>query len=270
MNYVRHLNIVLEHFSRDQRILPRHVSLYMALFQMWNKLKFMATMQISRQELMPLSKIGSINTYIRTIKELDTWGYVQYKPSKSMYQGSVVTIITFDNTGNNTTDNTSDKTSGIISDNTTDRTNDNTTDKTSGNTTDNTGDTPLINNYKTILNKENSNKPLQTNREHAQDEFDIDREARVKDPSKTRFQKPTLKEVESYFEEKKVEAIEAARFYNHFESNGWKVGGKSAMKDWRAAIRNWILNISRYASQSNESGANYLSTRNDKDYDEPL
>ncbi len=28
--------------------------------------------------------------------------------------------------------------------------------------------------------------------------------------------------------------IEAKKFFNHFESNGWKVGGKSPMKNWQA------------------------------------
>jgi hypothetical protein len=31
-------------------------------------------------------------------------------------------------------------------------------------------------------------------------------------------------------------------FVDHFESNGWKVGGKAPMKDWKAAARTWIRN----------------------------
>lgn len=33
--------------------------------------------------------------------------------------------------------------------------------------------------------------------------------------------------------------IEAETFFDHFESNGWKVGGKAPMKNWQAAARNW-------------------------------
>jgi len=33
----------------------------------------------------------------------------------------------------------------------------------------------------------------------------------------------------------------AERFHNHFESNGWKVSGRAAMKDWKGSLRNWIL-----------------------------
>lgn len=34
----------------------------------------------------------------------------------------------------------------------------------------------------------------------------------------------------------------ASAFYDYFESNGWKVGGKAPMKDWKAAARNWCRN----------------------------
>lgn len=35
---------------------------------------------------------------------------------------------------------------------------------------------------------------------------------------------------------------EAQKFFDYFSSNGWKVGGKAPMKDWKAAARNWIRN----------------------------
>jgi Helix-turn-helix domain len=35
--------------------------------------------------------------------------------------------------------------------------------------------------------------------------------------------------------------IEAEKFWNHFESNGWKVSGKTPMKNWHCALRNWQL-----------------------------
>lgn len=33
---------------------------------------------------------------------------------------------------------------------------------------------------------------------------------------------------------------EAAAFCDHYESNGWRVSGKTPMVDWRAAFRNWM------------------------------
>ncbi|MCU4176981.1 hypothetical protein [Carboxylicivirga sp. N1Y90] len=270
MNYIRHLNSVLDRLAKDQRVLPRHISLYMALFHIWNKLTFIEGMQIARQEVMPLSKIGSINTYTRTIKELDAWGYVKYKPSKSMYQGSKVTIITFDNTGDNSTDNSDGNTGGFITDKTTDKTSAISDGNTPDHSGDKTSDTPLINNYKTLLNKENNNKLLQTNGARAQEEAKDKAGQKPLEKKTVGFKKPELIDVKSYFQEKEINEMEAVRFFNYFESNGWKVGGKSPMKDWSAAARNWILNISRYADKSKENGIDYLSTKNDKDYDEPL
>lgn len=52
-----------------------------------------------------------------------------------------------------------------------------------------------------------------------------------------RFVKPTLEEVEDYCKERNNN-IDAQRFINYYESNGWKVG-KNPMKDWKAAVRTW-------------------------------
>ena len=81
-----------------------------------------------------------------------------------------------------------------------------------------------------------------------------------------------MSELEIFFQGKNIATTEAQKFFNHFESNGWKVGGKSPMKDWKAAARNWILNISRFGQKQiiPENTSDYLSTNNDKDYGEPL
>ena len=39
---------------------------------------------------------------------------------------------------------------------------------------------------------------------------------------------------------------EAQKFFNYYESNGWKVG-KNPMKNWKAAANNWISNSNTYA-----------------------
>ena len=49
----------------------------------------------------------------------------------------------------------------------------------------------------------------------------------------------SLDEVKSYFEKKGAEPIEAEKFWNHYESNGWRVG-KNKMKKWRAAVAGWL------------------------------
>lgn len=49
-----------------------------------------------------------------------------------------------------------------------------------------------------------------------------------------------LDEVTEFFELTFGNSVEATPFYDHFESNGWKVGGKAPMKCWRSAAKNWM------------------------------
>ena len=64
-------------------------------------------------------------------------------------------------------------------------------------------------------------------------------------PKSRTFVKPTIEEVRAYFEERGFKS-DPMHFYDHFESNGWKVSGKSAMRDWKAAARNWERNDNRF------------------------
>lgn len=62
--------------------------------------------------------------------------------------------------------------------------------------------------------------------------------------NKKRFKKPTLEEVENYCEERS-NGINAQSFIDFYESKGWMIG-KNKMKDWKAAVRNWERNRSKY------------------------
>lgn len=48
---------------------------------------------------------------------------------------------------------------------------------------------------------------------------------------------PDLEWVKSYCKERQNN-VDPKRFFDHYESNGWKVG-KQTMKDWQAAVRTW-------------------------------
>jgi hypothetical protein len=62
-----------------------------------------------------------------------------------------------------------------------------------------------------------------------------------------RFSPPTQTDVAAYMAEKGMVngrvTLESEKFVDYYTSNGWKVGGKSAMKDWKASVRNWLKNI---------------------------
>lgn len=71
---------------------------------------------------------------------------------------------------------------------------------------------------------------------------------------------PPLRElVELYFNER-GHPNEADRFYDYYCSNGWKVG-KNPMRDWKAAVRNWINNQKLYGHGNNTNNANSASKR---------
>jgi len=46
---------------------------------------------------------------------------------------------------------------------------------------------------------------------------------------------------------------EAEKFFNYFESKGWKVGGEK-MKRWRSALANWKLNWEEWRRPGNGNG----------------
>lgn len=61
-----------------------------------------------------------------------------------------------------------------------------------------------------------------------------------------------LEDCMSYFISQGSTAQEAERFFDYFTSNGWKVGGRTAMKDWKASARNWIRNANNYTNNNNQ------------------
>ena len=67
-------------------------------------------------------------------------------------------------------------------------------------------------------------------------DIDID----IRDKNNKRFIKPSVKEIADYCNNNNYN-IDAERFYDYYESKGWKVG-KAPMKDWKAAVRMWSRN----------------------------
>ena len=95
INYIKHLNGVFAQFSKDSRLNPTHISLYIALFQLWNEYHFTETFYVNRAEVMELSKVGSKTTYHRCIKQLSHWNYLLYTPSHNPFRGSRIKMYLF-------------------------------------------------------------------------------------------------------------------------------------------------------------------------------
>ena len=255
MNYIKHLTAVFEIMDSDTRLTPFHISLYMSLFRRWNLNFFNNPISISRDEIMKMSKIGSVNTYTKCLKELHLWNYIRYEPSYNPHKGSLIYLYTFDNG----TDKGSEMALRPFINNTN------------------------IENKKNLIgqaqNFESKNFDMKSNEEEKEkfrQKKKLSSDVRNEIPAKagnsvqTDSIPPPLEHVKIYFDEKNFPAVEAEKFFNYFESNGWLVGGRAKMKDWKAAARNWILNIPKFAPKPKPPQSNSSQPNTPKNYGEPL
>ena len=73
------------------------------------------------------------------------------------------------------------------------------------------------------------------NKSHTQEiNYLINRKERVKEKNQI---PPSIEDVQTYIHDNRLN-VDANRFMDYYESNGWKVG-KAKMKDWQATLRNW-------------------------------
>ena len=81
----------------------------------------------------------------------------------------------------------------------------------------------------------------------------------------SRFRAPTINEVKAYCQER-GNKVDPQRWYDYYESNGWKVG-RNGMKDWKAAVRTWERNgIDKRAPEPKQNAAlNYEQRTYDDD-----
>jgi hypothetical protein len=81
MGEVKELTNFFEAIQDDPRIGTSHISLYMALFQLYNLNHFHNPVLITRAAVMKAAKISGLATYHRCIKDLDEFGFIEYQPS---------------------------------------------------------------------------------------------------------------------------------------------------------------------------------------------
>jgi hypothetical protein len=278
MNYIKHLTGFFEKVSTDFDLNPTHISLYMAIFQLWNLNRFQNPIGISRDELMRISKIASYATYHKCIRELDERNFVKYKPSYNPFKGSTLEVINLDFYTKPIQKKEIKKLktqqkNKQVNEQAIAQVDEQDIEQVLNKHCTSTELLPYINNTNS-LNMVNGQ--AQKNKEN-KDNFLVENEHNTK--KKLREKKgaepglkipPVWDELLLFFKEKNNSEIEAQKFYNHFQSNGWLVGGKSKMKDWKAAARNWMLNANKFQPKSNLPQPNHLQISNNKNYAEPL
>ncbi|WP_310556901.1 transcriptional regulator [Flavobacterium sp.] len=280
MNYIKHLTGFFNRLSNEESLNPTHISLYLTLFQCWNVNRFKNPIIISRDEMMKGSKIASKATYHKCIKELQRLKFLDYFPSYNPYSGTEVFMINFSE-GNNFNSNSSDATSSN---------NEQTTpifDQTEPKNEPKNELPYIYNNKQTLKNIKNID--IDTNFQKFDDDLFLKNENKKEEKSSAKkeeefvtssaVEKPTIDLVKEYFKFQNFTEFEAERFFNYYSSIGWLIGGKTKMKDWQAAARNWMLNTPKFSvnlpnpstQKANPQPRAYnLNATIDKNYAEPL
>ncbi|MDN5287697.1 MAG: hypothetical protein JWR38_3971 [Mucilaginibacter sp.] len=80
----------VKRMGADGRTLATHISLLTALFVCWQQSGFENPFAVTRKKLMAFSRIASIATYHKCIRDLDEFGYIRYQPSYHPLKGSLV------------------------------------------------------------------------------------------------------------------------------------------------------------------------------------
>lgn len=311
MNYIKHLTGFFEKVSADYDLNPTHISLYMAIFQLWNQNRFQNPISISRDELMRISKIASTATYHKCMKDLTDREYVIYKPSFNPFKGSILEVCKLDfYTKPVPKKELKKRATKSKNDQVIEQVNEQVTKQALNKHQTSSKHVPYINNtniinlakqeisknekkliFRNSIFDEVEEKDLKVelkeemlafdNTDKKQTEKSCQKKLREKKKKvEIEKSKPTLEETQIYFLEKNFTEIEAQRFFNYFESNGWLVGGRTKMKDWKAAARNWMLNARKFENKTNASvqtepktinlNPKHLHVSNQKNYGEAL
>jgi hypothetical protein len=94
LNIQRHaLSGYFERVALESRFYATHISLLMALFYYSDSDAPEKTFQVSRPKLMRFSRIRSIATYHKNIKDLVEFGYIEYHPSWHPQRGTQIRFI---------------------------------------------------------------------------------------------------------------------------------------------------------------------------------
>ena len=95
-----------------------------------------------------------------------------------------------------------------------------------------------------------------------ENELEIEKDSSAKSTTTKhkRFEKPSISDIKQYCIERNNN-VNAEQFYDHYESNGWKVG-KNSMKDWKAAVRTWERNEYRKPNSKKNSKEDAINVVN--------
>lgn len=117
-------------------------------------------------------------------------------------------------------------------------------------------DIRVLNNNTPFLNSKNGDKETKNQTERnltAIPEITTKTTSNITTKKSSAFAPPTVEEVKEYCIERKNN-VDAEKFVDYYTSKGWLVG-KTKMKDWKAAVRNWERNNFNNSKPNKQSTA---------------
>ncbi|SEV91234.1 hypothetical protein SAMN05428988_0379 [Chitinophaga sp. YR573] len=253
MNYILHMQNFYYLVERDRRLKPLHITLYIALFNTWNKYHFTPVFRISRDLLMNGSRIGNKNTFAKMLKQLHEFGYIIYQPElhKGHYPKVTVIRLTDHEIAKNQLDLFRESS---------------TSPDTGGSTSTGTGVVPDVKKVVPDLLKTGTNTGTEAVPELVHLKKQSYKQCKTIE-CETHAQKyPTMQEVLSWFDKEHANTETALGFFYHYSANGWMMG-RQPIRKWQAAASKWLLTTKNKFGNERQ---NPLHTKNNKNYSNPL
>lgn len=93
MENVKPLSDFFSDIEKDLRISTTHIAIYAALLHFRNDKGFINPIFANSEEIKTIAKISSSKTYLRCMKELNEYGYLNYQPTRKRNQKSKIYFI---------------------------------------------------------------------------------------------------------------------------------------------------------------------------------
>ena len=90
MDQLKPLSDFFNAIAGDPRISITHIGIYAALLQYWSEHHFENPVHVFSYEIMRIAKISASTTYHKSIRDLNSYGYIKYEPSFKRNRGSKV------------------------------------------------------------------------------------------------------------------------------------------------------------------------------------
>jgi hypothetical protein len=243
INYIHHLNAFYTLAYEHERLRANDISLYLALFQLWNLQRFPVSLVINRVSVVKLCKIGSNHTYVRCLKRLENFGLLTYQPSEQPYLNSVIKMVPLEKIDTHARAKIDTYARAKI-------------------------DTHMCSNKDPdmCVNFDTHTGAILTHINNKQLNNIIN------ECQTARAREPELEDVRSYFKTVGQPEKEADQFYFHYKAIGWTLSGMPIL-DWKAAAGKWIGHIPLLKQNTNGrtiSTTGEHRTNNNQRYDEPF